>query len=106
MKTSTSIKSNKLFRKIFSLSILCMLIPMLVALFFASYYSTRSLQSEASNTLLSVAAEKSSQIDLSFKDILNISNDISTSPSAVDFFRDTKKTGQVDPLKKKTLADY
>lgn len=73
-----------LFWRIFSISVLCMLIPMLVSLFTASYFSQKYLGDSASNSLLNIANEKKNQMELALYDIEKQAQSIALQPSIVD----------------------
>ncbi len=92
--------------KILLLSISCMLIPMLVALLYTTYSSSRSLESQASESLSGIAAEKRDKIELAFKDLSDTAVNIANNPAAVDFFMEMKKSDQVDETKRKRIAEY
>lgn len=70
--------------RIFVISALCMLIPMLVSLFTASYFSQKYLGDSASNALLNISAEKRNQIELALSDIEKQAQSIAMQPCIVD----------------------
>lgn len=70
--------------KVFSVSVLCMLIPMLISLFTASYLSQRYLEDSASNELLNIAVEKRNQTELALSDLEKQAQSIAMQPSVVD----------------------
>lgn len=99
-------KGNSLSGKILLLSIACMVLPMLVALIYASISSTKSLKEESVNTLSSVANEKKDKFELAFSDLSKAAVNIGNNPYIVAYFQDLKDTGKVDAGKEKEISDY
>lgn len=77
-----------LFRKIFIISILCLLVPMLVSLFYSSNLIKTSLENEVSNSLLSLVFEKQNQIELALDNIFQQTMAISTQPYILETFQE------------------
>ncbi len=84
MRSKSAIKFMGLSRKIFTASVLCMLIPMLISLFIASYLSEKYLGESASNSLLNLAVEKTNQIELALSDLEKQAQSIAMQPSIID----------------------
>jgi methyl-accepting chemotaxis protein len=84
MKTKKAGRFKGLFWKLLSVSILCIVIPMLVSLFTASYFSTKYLSDSASNALANIAAEKKNQFELALYDIEKQAQSIAMQPYIVD----------------------
>lgn len=70
--------------RIFTVSALCMLIPMLISLFTASYFSQKHLEDSASKGLLNIAVEKRNQIELALSDLEKQAQSIAMQPTIVD----------------------
>ncbi len=70
--------------RFFRVSVLCMLIPMLVSLFTASYFSQKYLEDSASNALLNIADEKSNQLELALSNIEKQAQSIAMQSYIVD----------------------
>lgn len=70
--------------RIFAISVLCTLIPMLISLFVASYFSQNYLGNSASNSLLNIAVEKRNQIELALTDLEKQAQSIAMQPCIVD----------------------
>jgi methyl-accepting chemotaxis protein len=73
-----------LFWKIFAISVLCMLIPMLISLFTSVHLSKKYLTDSSSNRLLNISAEKRNQFELSLFDIEKQGLSIAMQPNVVD----------------------
>ena len=84
MSNNKFIRFKGLSWKVFSVSVLCMLIPMLISLFTASYLSQRYLEDSASNELLNIAVEKRNQTELALSDLEKQAQSIAMQPSVVD----------------------
>ncbi len=84
MRIKGAIKFRGLSWRIFTVSVLCMLIPMLISLFIASYFSEKYLGDSASNSLLNIAVEKTNQIELALSDLEKQAMSIAMQPSIVD----------------------
>ncbi|QNU68150.1 methyl-accepting chemotaxis protein [Ruminiclostridium herbifermentans] len=70
--------------RIFLVSVLCMLIPMLVSLFTSGYISQKYLENSASDALLNIVAEKRSQIEVALSNIEKQAQSIAMQPFIVD----------------------
>lgn len=84
MRIKNAIKFRGLSWKVFTVSVLCMLIPMMISLFIASYFSEKYLGDSASNSLLNIAVEKANQIELALTDLEKQAQSIAMQPSIVD----------------------
>ncbi len=84
MRIKGANKFRGLSWRIFTVSVLCMLIPMLISLFIASYFSEKYLGDSASNSLLNIAVEKTNQIELALSDIEKQAQSIAMQPNIVD----------------------
>lgn len=95
-----SINANGNFKglrfRIFLVFALCMLIPMLVNLFSASYNSEKSLTDSTSNALLNIATEKKNQFELAFSDLEWQAQAMAMQPSIVDPLNRAMTSG-IDP---------
>lgn len=68
------IRFNSLFMKTFLIFLVCLLIPMLVNLFYTGYSASKALESEASTSLTRIAQEKKKEVDNVFNAQFQISN--------------------------------
>lgn len=84
MRIKDAIRFRGLSRKIFTVCVLCMLIPMLISLFIASYFSEKYLGNSASNSLLHISVEKTNQIELALSDLEKQAQSISLQPGIVE----------------------
>ena len=90
---------NSLFIKIFSICLICMVVPMLINLVYTINSSSKALESEASSSLLRIALEKNKQVDLVFNLQFDISEAMVNEPFMVDFFEEVYKTNKIDRTK-------
>ena len=90
---------NSLFIKIFSICLICMVVPMLINLVYKINSSSKALESEASSSLLRIALEKNKQVDLVFNLQFDISEAMVNEPFMVDFFEEVYKTNKIDRAK-------
>lgn len=75
---------RKLSWRMFTVFVLCMLIPMLISLFTSSYFSEKYLEDSASNGLLNVTVEKRNQIELALTDLTKQVQSIALQPVIID----------------------
>lgn len=91
-------RKTSLFRKIFTISILCLLVPMLVSLFYSSNLIKNSLEDEVSASLLSIVFEKQNQIELALDNFFEQAIAISTQPYILETFQEAANNNdQLDP---------
>ena len=90
---------NSLFIKIFSVCLICILVPMLINLIYTTYSASNALESEASSSLFRIALEKNQQVDLVFNFQFDISEAMVNEPFMVDFFNEISNTNEIDRLK-------
>ena len=70
--------------RVFIVTVLCLLIPLVTSFFITSYFSQRYLGDSARDSLLNVATEKRNQIELALSDLENQAQSIAMQPSIVD----------------------
>lgn len=99
-------KFNSLFFKIFTISIVCMIIPLLISMVYIRFSATDSLQDKIKNSLANSALEKSNQISLAFEDISKTTQAVATQPYVIDYFKELNDNKQVDSSKTKHIGDY
>ncbi|QAT41743.1 methyl-accepting chemotaxis protein [Aminipila luticellarii] len=99
-------KLNSLFFKIFTVSIICMIIPLVVNMFYISFSATNSLEEKIKNSLANSALEKSNQISLAFEDISKTTQAIATQPYVIEYFKELNRNKQVDDSKTQIMANY
>lgn len=85
-----SLKIKSLFGKIFIVSVLCMLIPMLISLFASHHFAKLYIEYEASNSLLNVAAEKSNHIELALTNLVEQAVSITKQPYIVETLKEAE----------------
>ena len=90
---------NSLFIKIFSICLICMVVPMLINLLYTINSSSNALESEASSSLLRIALEKNKQVNLVFNLQFDVSETMVNEPYMVDFFKEISKTNKIDRSK-------
>lgn len=89
---------NSLFMKIFSICLLCMIVPMLINLFYTIQSSSKALGSESSNSLSRVVSEKTKQVDLVFDFQFDIVEGVVNEPFMVDFFKEASMNNEIDQV--------
>ena len=89
---NTGIKRNfkGLRMKIFLVSALCMLVPMVFVAYTARYISGKFLTEYAKNSLMNIASEKRNQFDIAFADIIRQGQSIVKQPAIVDPLKSAK----------------
>ena len=70
--------------RVFIVTVLCLLIPLVTSFFITSFFSQRYLGDSARDSLLNVATEKKNQIELALSDLENQAQSIAMQPSIVD----------------------
>ena len=83
---------NSIFFKVFSICLICVVVPMLINLVYSINASTKALESEASSSLSRVALEKNKQVDSVFNFQFTVVDTMVHEPYIVDFFKETSKT--------------
>ncbi|MBV7275652.1 methyl-accepting chemotaxis protein [Clostridium sp. PL3] len=99
-------KTNSLFMKIFMMSVICMIVPMLISLIYVSFSASSSMQEKVKNSLSSSVLEKSNQISLAYEDISKMTEAIATQPYVIEYFKELNKNKQVDISKTKYIENY
>ncbi len=84
MRRKGTIKFRGLSWKMFTLCILCTIIPMLISMYIATYFSQKYLGDSDSSSLLNIAVEKTNQFELALLDIEKQAQSIALQPSIVD----------------------
>ena len=97
---------NNLFIKIFSVFLICILIPMLINLFYTTYSASNALEDEARSSLSRIALEKEQQVDLVFDIQFDISEALVNELYTVNFFNEISNTGEIDQIKLDQIAQY
>ncbi|WP_241688724.1 methyl-accepting chemotaxis protein [Paenibacillus chitinolyticus] len=95
-----------LFAKIMLISVACMTIPMLIALWYASSTSADSLEGEARKSMTNIVSEKVNQMDLAFTNLSLSSSMIANNPFLVNTFKEIKKTGNPKSENAATASAY
>lgn len=95
---------NSLFGKIFTISILCMLIPMLISLFSSVYLGSKYLKEETSNSLLNIAIEKRNQIEQTLSNLSEQVSSMITDPYIIESFEQAQYN-KIAPARLKVITD-
>lgn len=96
MSTNVKGRFKGLRFKIFLVSALCMVIPMLITLLTSSYISEKYLTESTRNSLLNSSIEKKNQIELALSDIERHAQSIAMQPTLINTL-DFAMTNSVDP---------
>lgn len=104
-KSFSKDRLRSLFMKIFLVSLLCMLVPMMVSLFYSTVTSTKTIKGDNESAIAGIAGEKKAQ----FEDMLSLLSDqaisMVTDPYIVDYFMQIGKNKQVDAERLKVISD-
>lgn len=95
-----------LFAKIMLISVACMMIPMLIALWYASNSSADSLEREARESLSNIVSEKVNQMDLAFNNLSLSASTISNNPFLINTFKEIHDTGNQKTENTADLTKY
>ncbi|MBP2652476.1 MAG: mcpB 2 [Firmicutes bacterium] len=96
---------RSLFAKVFLVAIACMIVPMLVSMFFVNKYSASVIEKGVTDSLKSNAVEKKNQVELAFKGLADVAKTNASDAFIIDFLKEFNVTQQVDALKAKRIAD-
>lgn len=105
MMEKVNFKSS-LFVKIFSVFLICILVPMLINLFYTTYLSSKTLEDEARSSLSRIALEKEEQIDLVFDIQFDISEALVNEIYTVNFFKELSNKSEINRMEVAQLAQY
>lgn len=89
---------HSLFRKFLAVSLLCMVVPILVSLFYALSTSSKALQSQVQDKLTSMVQEKTNFIEATLDAQAALVVSMMREPYLVDYLEDYNQ-GQKDPAK-------
>ncbi|MBU8906287.1 methyl-accepting chemotaxis protein [Desertibacillus haloalkaliphilus] len=95
---------NRLFLKIFSVFIICMLMPMVINIVYTLYATSNALENEASRSLTHLAVEKNKQVDSVFHSQFDISHSIINDLYVTDFFNELAETNEVNQVQLSAIA--
>ncbi|MFA9559957.1 methyl-accepting chemotaxis protein [Evansella sp. AB-rgal1] len=87
---------NSLFTKITFITLLCIVVPMLVNLFYTTHQSSEALEEEVINSLSHVTNEKNSQVDLVFASQFALADSVVEDLYVRNFFINLEDTNEVD----------
>ena len=90
---------NSIFIKIFSICLICMVVPMLINLLYTINSSSNALESEASSSLSRIALEKNKQVNSVFNFQFSVSETMVNEPYMVDFFKEVSESNKIDRSK-------
>lgn len=105
MEKASISKRGSLFGKIFFVAIICMILPMLVSLFYSSYSISNVLESEIGSSLSSIATEKKNQMELALEKEITQFVSLAREPYTIDFLKEIRETGGIDSIKLKRVSD-
>lgn len=97
---------KNLFLKIFSIFLICILITMLINLFYTTYMSSNALEDEAKSSLSRIALEKKQQVDSIFDIQFDVSEAVINEVYTVNFFNKLNKNGKIDKKEVNQLSQY
>ena len=90
---------NSIFIKLFSICLICMVVPMLINLLYTINSSSNALESEASSSLSRIALEKNKQVNSVFNFQFSVSETMVNEPYMVDFFKEISESNKIDRSK-------
>lgn len=93
-----------LFFKIVSVSLLCLIIPMVITLFYTVHSATHSLESELDDSLHNLVLEKKHQVDMLFDLQFDMVEATVNELFFNEFFNELAQTGEVDESKLERIA--
>lgn len=99
-----SFYKNSLFLKIFLTSLICLIVPMLITLVYTSYTTSNALETEARNSLSSMANEKNKQFKSVFDSQFQLSEAMVSELFMIEFFEELNETNLVDQEKVEIIA--
>lgn len=95
-----------LFTKIMLTSVACMMIPMLLTLWYATSKSADSLEETTRQELMNIVSEKVKQMDLAFSNLSFNSSVIANNPQLVNTFKDLQDTDNSQSGNTVTATEY
>lgn len=95
---------NSIFTKVFVIALICMLVPMLISLYFANKTSTTYLKDDASSALTTVTTAKQNQLEATLADQLKIATLMANDVATVDLFKGYA-AGRTDAATEKRISD-
>ncbi len=105
MKTFNSQRSISIFMKIFTASIICIIIPLIASLIYTSKSTSSTLEEEAIRHLQQTTYEKSKQTDMVFRLYMDISEMMVRNNFTYNFYKNLSETGEMDPVDYHALKD-
>lgn len=99
------LQMKSLFVKIFIVSILCMIIPMLISLYYSTSESKKAMEDQTRDTLQSITSEKESQLQMSLDNLQKQAKILSSEYFIVDYMMEAAMTQTSDPEKLKRISD-
>ncbi|MBV7274242.1 methyl-accepting chemotaxis protein [Clostridium sp. PL3] len=91
-------KLNSVFGKMLILSISCIIIPMLISLFYQTSSSHKYMEEDARKYLNSTASDKKSEIETAFKGQVDLALALSKDEFVVDYLKNISQTNQIDSI--------
>lgn len=100
------IKLNSVFGKIFSLSILCIIIPMIISLVYQTSSSSRYMEESAKQYLSSTANDSKREIETAFKGQVDLALALSKDEFVIDYFKNLSQGNKaVDPITSEKVSN-
>ncbi|MBB3112347.1 methyl-accepting chemotaxis protein [Paenibacillus phyllosphaerae] len=95
-----------LFAKILLASAACMIIPMLIALWYASNTSSKALESESKESMSNIVSEKILQMDMAFRTLTDTTQSIASNPMVSHLMTEYVTTGSLSAGSAEALRSY
>ncbi len=99
LKVPKIIGFKSLFSKIFVVSFLCMLIPIVISIGFSIYQSVNTLESEIQSSLSEINHEKKAYLEKSLIDQYDKAYSLASELYTIDYLKEASMTMQQDPEK-------
>ncbi|TYP76429.1 methyl-accepting chemotaxis protein [Paenibacillus methanolicus] len=105
-KLMGKIKLRGLFAKILLTSAACMIVPMLVALWYATTTSSGALETDAEEAMGNIVAERVTQMDMSFAKLEMSAKSMATNPLLVQALKEVAATGNTKTASLANITKY
>jgi len=97
--------SSSLFKKIFIVSILCMVIPMLVTLWYSSSKISSTLEEKSKQSLTDQSLVKKEIYEMEIDRLVDKANSIAREHFVIDYFKELSETEKQDLEKTQRISD-
>ena len=99
LKVPKFLQFKSLFRKIFVVSILCMLIPVVISIGFSIKTSTDTFENEVYSSLTEITHQKKSSLEKNLFDLYDKVNILAADVYVIDYLKEVSQTNKKDPDK-------